>query len=95
MTKQELESIVNKNAKTNVTMHGEIDNNGQYAGTIEGSSTDELYAFVKYIAETRGEAFEQVAFRMGSKDPITYTCYIKFNSNDLNKKKGFFNKLFR
>lgn len=94
MTKNELESMINKHAKTSVSMHGEIDANGQYSGHIEGCSTDELYAFVCYIAEARGEAFEKVDFRFGKQNPPTFTCYIKFDTNDIKPKKGFFSKLF-
>jgi len=94
MTKIELESMINKHAKTSVSMHGEIDANGQYAGHLEGCSTDELYKFVCYIAEARGEAFEKVDFRYGKQNPPTFTCYIQFDTNDLLHKKGFFSKLF-
>ena len=50
MTIHELENLINNHANTTVSMHGEIDANGQYAGHLEGCSTDELYAFVCYIA---------------------------------------------
>ena len=82
MTIQELQYKINENANTYVTMSGEIDSNGQYSGHLRGSSTDELYEFVKYIAETRGEAFEQVGFRYGGQNPETYTCYITFDTAD-------------
>jgi len=45
--------MVNKHANTNVTMHGEINQSGFYSGHIEGGSADELYAFVKYIEDSR------------------------------------------
>lgn len=93
-TKNELENLINKHAKTNVSMHGEIDANGQYSGYIEGCSTDELYAFVCYIAETRGKAFDRVDFRHGQQNPPTFICHIKFDTNELLPKKGFFSNLF-
>ena len=82
MTKQELEQKINRNAKTNITMGGEIDANGIYAGHLRGSSTDEIEKFLTYVARTRGEAFEQVGIRYGGQNPESYTCYIKFSSAD-------------
>lgn len=94
MTKKELQSEINRKANINVSLHGEIDSSGGYKGHIEGSSTDELYAFVAYIANACGKAFDQVAFRYGQKNPPTFTCYIDFDTNVLKPKKGFFKKLF-
>lgn len=88
-TLKELESMINKHAKTSVAMRGEIDANGKYAGHLEGSTTDELYAFVAFIAKERGTAFDQVAFRYGKQNPPTFTCYIDFDTNAIKTKKGF------
>lgn len=65
-----------------------------YAGHLEGRSTDELYKFVCYIAEARGEAFEKVDFRYGKQNPPTFTCYIQFDTNEIKPQKGFFRKIF-
>lgn len=104
MTIKELESMINSHANTNVSMRGEIDSTDHFAGILEGSSTDELYAFVKYIADTRGEAFENVNFRHGQASPPTFTCGLRFDTKDLKPrdpqqkdskpKKGFFQRLF-
>lgn len=94
MNVNELEAFINRQARTNVSMHGNIDTKGIFTGQLEGESTDELYAFVKYIAEARGKAFERVDFRYGRQNPPTFMCSIQFNSEDIKERKGFFKKLF-
>jgi hypothetical protein len=80
---QDLESMINKHAKTNVSMTGTIDADGGYSGHLKGSTTDELYAFIALIANKRGQAFERVDFRLGTRNPLTYTCYLKFDTNTI------------
>ncbi len=91
---QDLESMINKHAGTNVSMKGKIDENGEYLGSLEGSTTEDLYAFVAFIAKERNEAFERVNFRLKVRDPLTYDCVIKFDTKALKPEKGFFKKLF-
>lgn len=93
-TKQEIEKLVNQKAHTDVVMLGEINNDGIYEGHIQGSSTDQLYDFLSFIARTRGEAFEEVGIRLHKKNPPSFMCYITFDTNDLKPKKGLFKRLF-
>ncbi|MBN1185504.1 MAG: hypothetical protein JXB49_24675 [Bacteroidales bacterium] len=91
---QKLENMINNHAYTKVKMKGKLDDNGFFSGTLVGSTTDELYAFIAFIAKKRNEAFERVNIRYRTLNPKTYDCAIKFDTNALKSKRGFFKKLF-
>ncbi len=84
-TLKDLSQKINYYAATNVDMQGAIDSQGIYKGTLEAGSTDELYEFLRLIAETRGEAFDRVQIRHGTITPPTFTCYIEFDTTALAK----------
>lgn len=89
MTKDKLCDQINRHAATNVTMHGELDADGHYSGHVEGSSPEEIYEFLRYVAVTRGRDFDSVGIRYGQPNPPTFTCYVEFNAKEIEGKAGY------
>lgn len=97
MTTTELENSINRLAKTSIKLHGNIGDNSLFSGHIEGCSQEEIYNFIKHIADKRGKAFEQVAIRLGAQNPPTFTCRIDFDAKYWDQSKTsltFFERLF-
>jgi len=89
ITKDTLCDDINRHAATNVSMHGDVDDNGIYSGHVEGSSPDEIYEFLRYVAVTRGRDFDSVDIRYGQRNPPTFTCYVEFDAREIEGKEGY------
>lgn len=84
-----LKNLVNYHANTNIIMHGKIDSDGFYKGTIEGSTLEEIHEFLRYIAVTRGRDFNQINISYGRPNPHSFSCYIEFDVNEIQRKDGY------
>ena len=88
-SRDEVCALVNAFAATNASLTGELNARGGYVGHVVGSSPEEIKEFLRYIAVTRGRAFESVQIRYGDPNPPTFTAHVEFDTREIDKTKGY------